>query len=775
MVKVFCTFMVVFLNLCGSVSAGACVVLWAAEIAARDIAAAERFIEEGAALFQRGNFEEAIGRWDAAQRLLVVEGRSARQAQVLVKLAEAYGALGDYRSAQERLTQADDVAERTEDRSLRALVRAVLGRTYILLGQEAQAWHVLTEARKLAEEAKDQSLSAAILNDLGAYHTFQQQYGQATRAYDEAISCADQAGKPLLAAVAVANRARTLQTRGDAAQALASLAEATHRIGKLEPSHDKAFVLITIGLGYQEGAAADASQRQELRRRAFDALREAAAVAETIGDLRAASYAWGSLGALYEVQAQWEEALAATRKAHFQAQQVRAPESLYRWQWQAGRVYKAQGKIDEAIRAYRAAIESLESIRQELTASFASRRSSFRDSVGALYFDLVDLLLQRAAVLKEKAQYEPYLREARERVERLKAAELREYFQDECVDVATLKEVKLDELSQHAAIIYPIMLPDRTELLVGLRDGLTRVSVKVGAEEMTSEVRQLRRFLEKRISREYLPYSQKLYDWLIRPLLPDLEARPTETLVFVPDGPLRTIPLGALHDGRKFLVSTFAVAVTPGLNLTDPAPLERKNLKVLALGLTSAAQGFPALPYVGSELASLRDTYGATLLLNEEFNLPTVEASLLQEPFTIVHIASHGQFDRDVEKTFLLTFDGKLTMNRLDQCVGFFRFREKPLELLTLSACQTAAGDDRAALGLAGVAVRAGARSALASLWFINDQASSFLVEEFYRVLREEKVSRAVALQRAQLKLLADFRYDHPGYWSPFLLINDWL
>jgi CHAT domain-containing protein len=198
-------------------------------------------------------------------------------------------------------------------------------------------------------------------------------------------------------------------------------------------------------------------------------------------------------------------------------------------------------------------------------------------------------------------------------------------------------------------------------------------------------------------------------------------------------------------------------------------------LKVLALGLTSAAQGFPALPYVGSELESLQDLYGATLLLNKDFNLPAVEASMLKETFTIVHIASHGQFDRDVEKTFLLTFDGKLTMNRLDQCVGFFRFREKPLELLTLSACQTAAGDDRAALGLAGVAVKAGARSALASLWFINDQASSLLVEEFYRQLREAKVSRAVALQRAQLKLLADFRYDHPGYWSPFLLINDWL
>jgi CHAT domain-containing protein len=123
----------------------------------------------------------------------------------------------------------------------------------------------------------------------------------------------------------------------------------------------------------------------------------------------------------------------------------------------------------------------------------------------------------------------------------------------------------------------------------------------------------------------------------------------------------------------------------------------------------------------------------------------------------------------------LLTFDDKLTMDRLDQYVGLFRFRDDPLELLTLSACETAAGDERAALGLAGIAIKAGARSAVASLWFINDQATAMLIEEFYRQLRDPSVSRAVALQRAQSRLLEDLRYRHPGYWSPFLLINNWL
>jgi CHAT domain-containing protein len=292
---------------------------------------------------------------------------------------------------------------------------------------------------------------------------------------------------------------------------------------------------------------------------------------------------------------------------------------------------------------------------------------------------------------------------------------------------------------------------------------------------LTQEVREFRRTLEKRTTREYLPHAQQLYNWLIRPLEPVLTAVRVDTLVFVPDGPLRTIPMAALHDGQQFLISKYAVATTPGLKLTDPRPLQRGNTRVLALGLTEAVQGFPALPYVSPELDTIRGLYSSEVLLNQQFRISSVEKELQDKPFNVVHIASHGQFDSDVQKTFLLAFDEKLTLDRLDQAIGRLRFREDALELLTLSACQTAAGDDRAALGLAGVAIKAGARSALATLWYINDQASSDLVAEFYRQLQDPAISRAKALQRAQVKLLSNWRYEHPGYWSPFLLLNNWL
>jgi CHAT domain-containing protein len=312
-------------------------------------------------------------------------------------------------------------------------------------------------------------------------------------------------------------------------------------------------------------------------------------------------------------------------------------------------------------------------------------------------------------------------------------------------------------------------------LLVSLPTGLKRISVSVGAETLTKEVREFRHKLEKRTTREYLPHAQKLYDWLIRPLEADLSSLPIDTLVFVPDGALRTIPMAALHDGKQFLIAKYAVAITPSLSLSDPRPIKREGMKVLAVGVTEAVQGFPALPNVAAELEALHTLLGSENLVDRQFLASNLENKLKQEQFSVVHVASHGEFGNEVDKTFLLTFDDKLSLDRLNQMVGVFRFRDDPLELLALSACDTAAGDDRAALGLAGMAIKAGARSALATLWNINDEASVDLVVVFYRELKDPAISRAVALQRAQIKLLDNPRYEHPGFWSAFLMINNWL
>lgn len=734
----------------------------------------EAHTERGLKAFQRGAFEEAASAWSEAARAYAQQGNEAGQLDALIRLSQAQSALGHYQQAARSLDTALSLAEKSKDPARIASVLTGLGNLSLVLGSPEQAETYLRHALGLARSVGNASLVAATLNNLGNVLSTNGKHAEALTAYRESAAVAKNAGQGEASARAVTNAASAARQSGKPVESRLLLDEALAELTPLRPSHDKAFTLVSIGVGYRDLRPLLSDAAEPLLLRASQALTQAATEAEQLGDRRTASYAWGYLGGLYEEERRHDEALQLTRRAIFAAQLATAPESLYRWQWQAGRLLRKVGQPDDAIASYRRAVVTLQGIRPELAVGLGLRPGSFRESTGPVYFELVDLLLQRAASLSRREEVGPYLIEARETVEQFKAAELRDYFRDDCVDTALAKATRLDVLAQKAVVVYPVVLPDRIELLVSLPEGLKSVVVPVAAEKLTQEVRLFRRRLEKRTTREYLPHAQRLYDWLIRPLEKELAAARVDTLVFVPDGALRTIPMAALHDGKQFLVTKYATAITPGLSLTDPRPIPREGVRVLAVGVTEAVQGFPALPNVAVELQMLRGLFKATTLVDKQFVTANLEKEL-KEPYTILHIASHGQFEADSTKSFLLTFNDKLTMDKLDQFIGLFKYRDDPLELLTLSACDTAEGDDRAALGLAGVAVKAGARSAMATLWQVHDEVAAELVAQFYRELQDPMVSRAVALQRAQLKVLGDPRYDHPGFWSPFLMINNWL
>jgi CHAT domain-containing protein len=506
--------------------------------------------------------------------------------------------------------------------------------------------------------------------------------------------------------------------------------------------------------------------------RSFALLERALRSAEARRDWAAASYAAGHLGELYAGEARPGEALALTRRAVFAAQQAQADEALYRWSWQAARLLARSGEREAAIAAYRRSLASLQAVRQDLILELRAARRSWRDAVGPLHLEYADLMLQRAP---GETLPQARLLEVRNVVEQLKAVELEDYFQDECVAGQLARQKDIDRIEPATAVLYPVVLPDRLEMLVGLSEGIRQVTLPIGAEALSREALGFRRMLEKRTTNQFMPFARRLYAAIFAPVEPLLAGRGVRTIVFIPDGPLRGIPVSALYDGKGFLVERYAFATAPGLTLVEPQALAgRKEIQVLVNGITEAVQSFPALPYVADEMSHLEKLFaGGRFLRDREFRVPSFEAEVKEKPYSIVHIASHGEFDSDPKKSFVLTYDGRLSMDNLEQVMKIARFRDDPVELLTLSACRTAAGDDRASLGLAGVAVKAGARSALATLWYVNDQASSLLVSDFYRRLPE--ASKARALQEAQRGVLADPRFRHPGYWAPFLLIGNWL
>jgi CHAT domain-containing protein len=737
--------------------------------------APDALMTQGFQAYQRGSFDQALAAWKQAAQLYEQAGKVQERSQALVQAAQASESLGQVTQALQQLELALALAQETHDRAWVATVLENLGRTYLAARNQEAAVQHLNQALNMAKTDGTPRLIATIQNDLGLAHVSQKQDKDALTSFTASAQGAQAVGDRPLAIRAQVNAARVALKLNQPESARDWLDQALDGLKDLEPSHDKAMSLIHIGLGYQQLLPAMPSLRKPLLLRAAGSFVEAATAAEKVGDKRTLSYADGYLGHLYETEHRYDEALHLTRRAVFSAQAADAPESLYRWQWQLGRLLAATGKLADAIVSYNLAAATLRPIRLQVASALGNSSLAGEESVRPLFYELANLLLQQASLTSDTNKVEDLLRSARDAIESYKAAELRDYFRDACVDALQAKLTKLDTVSPTTAVIYPIVFQDRTELLVSFPTGLMRISVPVNAESLTQEVRAFRRLVEKRTTREYLPHAQQLYDWLIRPLESELVRLKIQTLVLVPDGVLRTIPMSALHDGKAFLIEKYAVALTPGLYLTDPHPLDRTHIRFLATGLTQAVQGFPALPYVKEEMESIRSLYSGEQLIDQEFQTEKLEQELHTSRFGILHIATHGKFSTDVNNSFLLTFDGKLTMNKLDQLIGLFRFRDDPLELLTLSACQTGVGDDRAALGLAGIAIKAGARSALATLWFINDEASAALVSEFYRQLRDPTVSKAVAIQRAQIKLLRDRVYGHPAYWSPFLLLNNWL
>jgi CHAT domain-containing protein len=203
--------------------------------------------------------------------------------------------------------------------------------------------------------------------------------------------------------------------------------------------------------------------------------------------------------------------------------------------------------------------------------------------------------------------------------------------------------------------------------------------------------------------------------------------------------------------------------------------VDKAKADVLLAGLSESVQGFTPLPNVPDELGTVEDIFGGVLLENQEFSYTNMNGALERKPYPLIHMATHAQFKGRSNDTFLLMWDERMNLDELQRLIGLGEFRKQPVELLVLSACQTAVGDEQAALGLAGVAVKAGARSALASLWFVNDESTSLMVAEFYKHYKKPGVSKSRALRAAQLEMIRDLRYRHPGYWAPFLLIGNWL
>jgi CHAT domain-containing protein/tetratricopeptide (TPR) repeat protein len=693
-----------------------------------------------------------------------------------------------------------------------------LGELLSLVGQPRQSEMILATSLNLAKKLNSSEDLAAIYLSIGntnqilaepqkeRIRTLQENYDQkALEAYSEVIKLSESPTTRQQAQLNKLSQLLKVQEFSEAGNLWRSL---NSQLSNLPPSRTGIYQQINFAESLVKLAKTDNFQlKADSKLPTFNdiagILNKAAAQAKTLGDKRAEAYALGNLGGLYELSGSMQDLSKAeefTKQSLAIASNFAAPDVSYQFFWQLGRIGYKKGEIENAIAAYTKSYDALQSLRGDLVANNPEIQFYFKESVEPIYRELVDLDLQYVTALKkskaanndkendkDKNKTQQLLNQARTVIESLQLAELNNFFRQACVE-ANPKQI--DKIDPTAAVIYPILLKDRLEVILSLPNQPLSLYPprKIERQDFETTVQKVQDSLKSRDSlvEGFLPEYQKLYGWLIQPLETELEKSQVKNLVFVLDGDLRNIPMSILHDGNKYLIEKYAIAITSGLQLVDPKPLADINLRALTAGLSKVpkefAGQFKPLKDVEEELQQIEKSGISYLpLLNDKFTSTELTKEINASGFPIVHLATHGQFSSIAEKTFILSWDKRINVIDFGNLLRNNTLNQgRPIELLVLSACETASGDNRAALGLAGVAVRAGARSTLATLWAVEDRSTAQIMGELYRQLeqaKKQKLNKAQVLQKSQLSLLKDEKnkeYNHPHFWAPFVLVGNW-
>ena len=319
--------------------------------------------------------------------------------------------------------------------------------------------------------------------------------------------------------------------------------------------------------------------------------------------------------------------------------------------------------------------------------------------------------------------------------------------------------------------------------------GVTREKVLLKAQEFQRTVTNPRR------PSAYRKPAQQLYQWFIQPLKTALEAAEIDTLVFIVDSGLRSVPMAALHDGSQFLIEGYNLGMMPSFALTNTRYQDISQQRVLAMGASEFKEHNP-LPAVPLELSVITDRlWTGNAFVDQKFTLDNLKEEHQSGKFGIIHLATHANFQTGkLGNSYIQLWQSRLTLEDFKK----LDFGDPKVELLVLSACRTALGDKEAELGFAGAAVLANVKTVLGSLWEVSDQGTLGLMSSFYEQLQNTPL-KTRAIREAQLSLLRREVYlengelvtqnnrlslpdqlvepdkqffSHPYFWSGFTLIG---
>jgi CHAT domain-containing protein len=712
-------------------------------------------------LFRLGKTKTALDTWQQAQRYYDQAGDAVGSVGSQINQAKALQRLGFYRRARQQLEALSQTLEKLPDSEIKLAGLQALGAVLEQMGDIDASQAVLNQGLKVARQLNSTPDLSPLLLGLGKTAI---NLGDPNAAYAYFQQAEQTASNEVEQLQARLSQLRLLVEHEKRSEALPLAQQLLQQLKTLPASHDTLYGAINLvaTLNKLENPA------QILPLTALAQLMAATVqAAQRTQNSQAEAYALNQWGQLYIRSQQWAEAQQVTARSLTLARQLQSNPIIAQSAWQLGRLYRQQNKTPEAIAVYTEAVRSLQAMRGDLVAVNSDVQFSFREQVEPLYRELVGFLLNDKPSQAALAQ-------ARELIESLQVAELDNFFREACLD----KAQQIDQVDPSATVVYPIILPDRLAVILSMAGQPLRYYVTPKPEvEVNQTLAQLQAALHPVSNGEVRErLSKQVYDWLIAPAEADQALTRTKTLVFVLDGQLRNIPMAALYDGKQFLIEKYAVTLSPGLQLMAATSLNVAKQGAVMGGISQPRDGFAGLPEVETELRAIAKIVSASQMLNQDFTQNTLANRVKTSKAPIVHLATHGQFSSRFEDTFLLTWDGRVNITQLSTLL---QSRERTpadaIELLVLSACNTATGDDRAVLGLAGLTVRSGARSTLAALWPVKDKAAAQLMTAFYQQLQQPGTSKAEALRQAQIELIRKPDFRAPFFWSAFVLVGNWL
>ncbi|HEV7643513.1 MAG TPA: CHAT domain-containing protein [Pyrinomonadaceae bacterium] len=347
----------------------------------------------------------------------------------------------------------------------------------------------------------------------------------------------------------------------------------------------------------------------------------------------------------------------------------------------------------------------------------------------------------------------------------------------------------------NSVFLHTLVGRNRYRVIITTPETQTDGKTEITEAYLNDKIEEFRNTIKEKKDTKVI--GKELYDILIKPIEQQLKGAEAKTILWSLDGNLRLLPIAALWDGEQYFGQKYRNVV---ITLASRSRLSEKpaaTWRALGFGVTRAqtikepngtrALGFEPLENVKTELLSIirdedagengeKGVLPGKRLFDSDFTLSEMKKMILKG-YKVVHIASHFSVrPGDSTKSFILLGDG--TALTVDQFKNSAQLRFDGVELLTLSACQTALvekdGKGREMEGLGYVAQINGAKAILASLWKVNDESTSRLMTQFYTIRERDKLSKAEALQNAQLDLINSREFSHPYYWAPFILIGNW-